>query len=311
MNAKQNGSMYAWRQVEELLSSLGAIENTKSSNQESRRPGGDIEKEKLRCYRFANGKEVGLPKNKKKLSIYADTELETPLLKFKPREPSDGRHEHLNVYSTTLTIKNKIYLIGTQDITALRRYLEVYAGVEAKTELTKAATKSGLNITVPPSTPEILRDKQSEQALGDKDIDSANKLKYPIETIQERAILTRRGQPDFRKRLLAAYGNKCAVTGCGVRSVLEAAHIIPHADGTDWGIGNGLPLRADIHTLFDLRLLSVSPDYRVHISRELAGSDYENLHGKTINLPEKELNYPAPEKLAKHFEGFEERNSNK
>ena len=268
-------------------------------------------KEKLRCYRFANGKEVGLPKNKDKLSIYADTKLETPLLNFNPIEPSEtgGRHAHLNYLSTTLAFQNKIYLINTQNIAALRRYLEVYAGVEAKTELTEAATRSGLNNNVPPTTPEILRDEQPEQPI-DEDINSASKLEYPIEGIQQRAIKTRRGQPDFRRRIFSAYGNKCSVTGCEVRSVLEAAHIIPHADGTDWDIGNGLPLRADIHTLFDLRLLSVSPDYRIHISRELAGSDYGYLHGKTINLPGKELNYPAPEKLAKHFEGFEELNSN-
>jgi hypothetical protein len=149
---------------------------------------------------------------------------------------------------------------------------------------------------------------QSEKPL-DEDIDSATKVKYPLEDIQQRAIRTRRGQPDFRRRIFVAYGHKCAVTGCAVHSVLEAAHIIPHAEGTDWDVGNGLPLRADIHTLFDLRLLAVGQDYRIHVSSRLAGSDYETLHGQMIQLPEREIDYPSPEKLAKHFEGFKERES--
>lgn len=140
-----------------------------------------------------------------------------------------------------------------------------------------------------------------------KDLDAVNKLQYPIEEVQQKAIKTRRGQPEFRKRLLAAYDSQCAVSGCKVQSVLEAAHIIPHAEGTDWETSNGLPLRADIHTLFDLRLLSVGPDYRIHVSKGLVGSDYEKVHGHEISLPGRKIDYPSPDKLAKHFEGFLQR----
>lgn len=147
------------------------------------------------------------------------------------------------------------------------------------------------------------------QQTPDSDIEFASRIEYPLEDIQQRAIKTRRGQPDFRRRLFAAYNNQCAVSGCTVNAVLEAAHIVPHAEGTDWNTCNGLPLRADIHTLFDLRLLAIDPDYRIHICRELAGSDYEELHKERIRLPQNELDYPSSEKLAKHFKGFQERNS--
>lgn len=171
------------------------------------------------------------------------------------------------------------------------------------------STRSGSSVAVLPTAPKTVGDEQSEQAL-DEDIDFASKVKYPMEDIQQRAIRTRRGQPDFRRRLLDAYGCTCAVTGCKIRSVLEAAHIIPHADGTDYKVDNGLPLRADIHTLFDLLLLTVSPDYRIFTNRELAGSEYEKLNGQEIRLPRNEKNCPSPEKLAKHFESFKERNPN-
>lgn len=42
-----------------------------------------------------------------------------------------------------------------------------------------------------------------------------------------RAIATRRGQPAFRRELLAAYGGQCAVTGCGVGPILEAVTCPP------------------------------------------------------------------------------------
>ena len=66
-----------------------------------------------------------------------------------------------------------------------------------------------------------------------------------------RQVLTRQGQPDFRKKLMKAYDESCCVTKCKVVELLEAAHIDPHSDGGDYSEDNGLLLRSDIHTLFD------------------------------------------------------------
>jgi HNH endonuclease len=73
-------------------------------------------------------------------------------------------------------------------------------------------------------------------------------------------ILRRRGQEKFRKDLLYNYGGRCAITNCNVTSVLEAAHIRPYSDGGLTHPSNGILLRSDIHTLFDLDLLSINPD---------------------------------------------------
>lgn len=72
-----------------------------------------------------------------------------------------------------------------------------------------------------------------------------------------RAIKSRRGQASFRNALLQAYSQTCFITGCKTEHVLEAAHIVPHGDETNYCVFNGLLLRADIHTLFDLELLSI------------------------------------------------------
>lgn len=114
-----------------------------------------------------------------------------------------------------------------------------------------------------------------------------------------RTIAQRRGQPAFRKALLEAYEGKCAITGCSVTAILEAAHIVPYLGDHTNHVQNGMLLRADIHTLFDLGLIAVEPEtYVVQVSRELDSSDYGRLLGTRLRLPELEDLWPDPLALA-------------
>jgi putative restriction endonuclease len=98
-----------------------------------------------------------------------------------------------------------------------------------------------------------------------------------------RSILERRGQKRFREKLLAAYENLCAITADGPIDVLEAAHVEPYAISGSDHPSNGLLLRADIHTLFDLDLIKINPDsLQVEITATLVGSSYEFLDGRKI-----------------------------
>jgi putative restriction endonuclease len=78
--------------------------------------------------------------------------------------------------------------------------------------------------------------------------------------VTARQIRERRGQRAFRDALRRRYGGRCAVTGCTVLDLLEAAHIKPYRGDRDNNPQNGLLLRADIHTLFDLDLLGIEPE---------------------------------------------------
>lgn len=100
-----------------------------------------------------------------------------------------------------------------------------------------------------------------------------------------RALLIRRGQPQFRANLLAAYSGRCAVTACGVGEVLEAAHVVPYRDGGTYSTSNGILLRADLHTLFDSGLLAFDHDRRVVLHPRLTGSEYEPLAGVRLRDP--------------------------
>lgn len=114
-----------------------------------------------------------------------------------------------------------------------------------------------------------------------------------------RSIALRRGQPAFRKSLMSAYGGICAITGCAVSSVLEAAHIIPYLGDDTNHVQNGLLLRADIHTLFDLGLVTIEPEtYIVRVSPELSDSGYWEHEGKALQVPTSKHEWPSKEALA-------------
>lgn len=98
------------------------------------------------------------------------------------------------------------------------------------------------------------------------------------------------------------------VTECRVVGLLEAAHIAPHADGTDYRTSNGLLLRADIHTLYDLGLLSIDQYMRVKLPNELLLSEYRQYDGKRIERrPAKSVDAPSYDALARRHAAFLER----
>jgi putative restriction endonuclease len=100
-----------------------------------------------------------------------------------------------------------------------------------------------------------------------------------------REISVRQGQPAFRNALLKAYQGRCAISGCAVTTVLEAAHIMPYKGEHTNHVSNGLLLRADLHTLFDCDMIAISEDYRVIVAHALHGTEYVTLEGKALQLP--------------------------
>lgn len=115
------------------------------------------------------------------------------------------------------------------------------------------------------------------------------------------AIVRRRGQPQFRQMLLAAYVGRCAITGCDATEALEAAHIIPYFGPDSDHPANGLLLRADIHTLFDIGLIAIdTATMSVLLSPGLAGTAYHTLAGAKLRLPKEESLTPSKEALDQH-----------
>jgi len=116
-----------------------------------------------------------------------------------------------------------------------------------------------------------------------------------------RAIRVRRGQRAFRNTLLQAYDGKCAVTGCDVRDLLEAAHIVPYRGLETNHPQNGLLLRSDVHTLFDCGLIAIDvATMTVVVSSKLAGSSYRKLAGRKLRPTLDAASAPSREALLLH-----------
>lgn len=114
------------------------------------------------------------------------------------------------------------------------------------------------------------------------------------------AIVQRRGQTAFRAALLTAYEGRCAISGCETEAVLEAAHIFPYRGDTTNHVTNGLLLRADLHTLFDLGLFAIDDRGTVRLSEALKEGSYAWLATAKIRWPAKADSRPSAEALLWH-----------
>ncbi len=159
---------------------------------------------------------------------------------------------------------------------------------------------------------------KNEVRFAIKDLKAANKvigikkahyqLNESLNTIKKdnqigalRAIKIRRGQAQFRNTLLSLYSGRCLISGSGVEPILEAAHIMPYSEKPDNSTNNGLILRADLHTLFDLNLLGINPeDNSIHLHDSLIDTEYSIFQGKKIK-PKVKLNIQALKTRWKNF----------
>lgn len=111
--------------------------------------------------------------------------------------------------------------------------------------------------------------------------------------------------PQFRQKILEAYGRSCAVCGYQVRIDdqligLEAAHIKWHQAGGPDVEQNGVAMCSLHHKLFDSGLLTINEDLVLKVSRKANGGygykewllDY---HNKPIRKPRSTKDYPKQE----------------
>jgi len=135
----------------------------------------------------------------------------------------------------------------------------------------------------------------------------------PIERQYEfRATRTRVHQAHFRRLVLPPYEKRCAICSLRQERLLDAAHIV--GDLEERGepvVSNGLSLCSIHHRAFDNELVGVSPDYEVHVSRQLLEDDdgpmlelLKRFHRKPLLVPKRRSARPDPERLAIRFERF-------
>ena len=155
-----------------------------------------------------------------------------------------------------------------------------------------------------PSNADTLALAEAEDALAQDTppIDSEHDARDRV----LRSIATRRGQQGFRSSLIDAYAGQCAITGCSIVEILEAAHVRGYLGEYTNRVDNGLLLRADLHTLFDLHRIWVDDTFVVRVAESLRGTEYEVYDGQKLLLPRRSANHPKPEHLAHHRQGARE-----
>jgi hypothetical protein len=226
--------------------------------------------------------------------------IERPRLQIDPTDIDAGQRWRAKISFDRLVDPNREFLIGLDAIIDILPETLVDAQSSGTTvprgvELELEKRLSPLIATLP-----VISSEQADDPAFDPD---------SVKDERERAfraIRLRRGQPAFRAALLEAYGRRCAITGCSVVDVLEAAHITPYLGGLTNHVSNGLLLRTDLHTLFDCGLLAIEPKTRtVAVAKTLNSSSYAKLAGRKLRPPTDPASAPSRRNLERRYALFD------
>jgi putative restriction endonuclease len=120
-------------------------------------------------------------------------------------------------------------------------------------------------------------------------------------------------QAAFRERVLGAYRESCSLCRLNHPELLDAAHIIP--DREERGeprVSNGLSLCKIHHAAFDSEILGISPDYVVHIRKDILEEidgpmlkhGLQEMAGAKLLLPRTQTDWPDRDSLDLRFKQF-------
>ena len=134
----------------------------------------------------------------------------------------------------------------------------------------------------------------------------------PLGKERETIIKARVNQSFFRSTILSSYNQKCCITGLSIPDFLVASHIIPwKADEKNrLNPHNGLCLNSIHDKAFDRGFITITPDFKVLISKFFNNYSNENAvnelfskyNNQSIILPDRFL--PSKEFLDFHYQNI-------
>jgi putative restriction endonuclease len=143
--------------------------------------------------------------------------------------------------------------------------------------------------------------------LGDAEDDSRRAY---VTTICQRRVHQKR----FRRRVLRAYREHCALCRLRHAELLDAAHIVKDKDPDGLPVvSNGLSLCKLHHAAFDGNLIGVRPDYVVEVRADVLDEEdgpmllhgLKEMHRQRLEvLPRKMHDKPDPAMLERRYEQF-------
>lgn len=117
-------------------------------------------------------------------------------------------------------------------------------------------------------------------------------------------------QQRFRKQVIRAYQDRCALCRLRHMELLDAAHITADSDPEGEPlISNGISLCKLHHAAFDAFFFAVRPDYVIEVKRSILDESdgpmlvvgLQQIHGQTIHVPRRDADRPDPARLERRF----------
>lgn len=148
---------------------------------------------------------------------------------------------------------------------------------------------------------------QGRAPSDDVEVDAPLRREYATRAVRQRLF-----QAEFRRRVVDAYRQRCALCSLRHRELLDAAHITADSDAGEPIVSNGMALCKLHHAAFDGFFFAITPDYRVVVRPSiLAESDgpmlivgLQQIDGSFIQLPSLEHQRPDRDRLAARYEAF-------
>jgi putative restriction endonuclease len=142
--------------------------------------------------------------------------------------------------------------------------------------------------------------------------DEAAAQPYPEGKTRTATVQVRVNQARFRQYVLASYNATCCISGLQNEKLVIASHIVPWSEDSENRLNpqNGLCLSALHDRAYDQGLITVTPDYKIHVSPKLIalkgdtfmGDSLLRFNNQSIRLPEKFR--PGAFFLARHAARF-------
>lgn len=200
-----------------------------------------------------------------------------------------------------------------RDNLALRRAMELQRPVIYLVAVDRGVYDAILPVFVVGDDPGHLQFMLAADQLGMMDTDTAHAMTAVRREYVTRAVMQRLHQAQFRRIVLQAYRERCAICRLQHLPLLDAAHILPDRDPRGAPVvPNGLGLCKIHHSAYDANILGIDPDARVHIRRDvlfevdgpMLRHGLQELHGSSLILPRRAEHRPNRDFLQERYERF-------
>lgn len=117
----------------------------------------------------------------------------------------------------------------------------------------------------------------------------------------------------FRKRVIRAYQDRCALCRLRHNELLNAAHITPDRElEGEPVVSNGIALCTLHHAAFDSFFFAIGPDYVVQVRQSILDESdgpmlvvgLQQIHGQRIHVPRRESERPDRLRLERRYQTF-------